>query len=256
MKNVKLLIASGCSYAAGPENWPNPTAEILNCSLTNHGTVSVGNGRISRSIIYAVTDALKRFDPEDIVVGISWSGNCRREIYQTKVDLDNIHRGTTENPTGFIPDRKNWVTLHHRWDDEYSTHYYQYLHDYTESEIITLEHILRTQWFLEKYKIKYFMTTFAPGVLPDQIDKSTEHLMELVNFDQFLKIKSIMEWCVEESGLPVRDDDKAYFGKTGYYYHTSTRVRDYSVCAMHPTADHSRKLAEDIIVPFLLERYS
>ena len=79
MKNVKLLIASGCSYAAGPENWPNPTAEILNCSLTNHGTVSVGNGRISRSIIYGVTDALKRFDPEDIVVGISWSGNCRRE---------------------------------------------------------------------------------------------------------------------------------------------------------------------------------
>jgi hypothetical protein len=107
MEPIKLLIASGCSYAAGPENWPNPTAKELDCSLNNFGTVSVGNGKISRSIIYGVTEALKTYNPEDILVGISWSGNSRREVFQSNVDFSNIHRISTENPTGFIPGCKN-----------------------------------------------------------------------------------------------------------------------------------------------------
>lgn len=256
MKPIKLLITSGCSYTAGPENWPNPTAEELKCSLNNFGTTSVGNGKISRSIIYGVTEALKTYNPEDILVGISWSGNSRREVFQSKVDFDNIHRISTENPTGFIPGCKNWVTLNHHWTDIYSTNYYLYLHDQAESEIITLEHILRTQWFLEKYKIKYFMTTFAPGVLPDAITQNNKHLFEQVNFDHFLKIKSIIEWCVEESGLPVNEDDRRWLNNFDSNYHESTRVIDYPFVPMHPTKDHSRKLAQDVIVPFLMEKYS
>jgi hypothetical protein len=100
------------------------------------------------------------------------------------------------------------------------------------------------------------MTTFAPGVLPDAITQNNKHLFEQVNFDHFLKIKSIMEWCVEESGLPVNNDDHHWLNNFDNYHHKSKRVTDYYFSAMHPTKDHSQKLAQDVIVPFLMEKYS
>ena len=234
MHNYKLLIASGCSYTAGSWNWPDPLAKLLNTQLNNYGTLSVGNGKISRSVIYGVLEALKTYKPEEILVGIVWSGNNRREFYQAEVDKSDIHTKGTENPHGFIESKQNWVTVNHHWSDVYSTNYYKYFYDRIDSEIITLEHILRTQWFLEKHNVKYFMSTFAPNVLPINVDDNTKHLLELVNFDRFLKVKSIMEWCIEESGLPIQTND---IGRP--------------ITDMHPSVEHSKKFAKEIMLPFI-----
>ena len=232
--NYKVLITSGCSYTAGHHNWPNPLANLLNCELINYGIVSVGNGRISRSVIYGVIEVLKTHSPEDLIVGIVWSGNNRREFYQSEVDTISIHKTGAENPHGFIESKRNWVTVNQHWNDIYSTNYYKYFYDTVDSEIITLEHMLRTQWFLEKHNVKYFMTTFAPNVLPINVDENTKHLLELIDFSKFLRVKSVMEWCIEESGLPIQSND------VGRH-----------ITSMHPSIEHSKKFAEEIILPFI-----
>ena len=234
---TKILIASGCSYTQGSHNWPTSLASLLNCELKNYGEISVGNGRISRGVIYGVSEALKQYDPSEILVGVVWSGNNRREFYQSNVDLSTISHEGLANPHGFIDSENKWVTVNHHWSDFYSKEFYKYFHDDVESEIMTLEHILRTQWFLEKHNIKYFMSTFAPGVLPTQSNNSTQHLLDLIDFSKFLKIKSVMEWCIEDSGLPLSEYDRSH------QYH--------AISSMHPTEDHSKKFAEKLILPFI-----
>jgi hypothetical protein len=234
---TKILIASGCSYTEGPYNWPSPLASLLNCELKNYGESSVGNGRISRSVIYGVSEALKSFDNSEILVGIVWSGKTRREFYQSNIDYSTISHVNVSNPHGFINSENNWVTVNHHWNDFYSKEFYKYFHDDVESDILTLEHILRTQWFLEKHNIKYFMSTFAPGVLPSQTNNSTQHLLDLIDFSKFLKVKSVMEWCIEDSGLPLSEYDRSH--------------PHLSIYAMHPTPDHSKKFAEEVILPFI-----
>lgn len=234
MSNYKLLISCGCSFTFGVYNWPTPLQELLNCSLNNYGTVSVGNGKISRSAIYGTTEALKTYDANEIIVGIVWSGNNRREFFQSNVDKDNVYVIGTENPHGFIPNYKNWVTVNHHWSDIYSKNFYRYFYDRVDSEIITLEHILRTQWFLEKHKVKYFMSVFAPGVLPESKEPNTEYLTSMIDFTKFLPIKSVMEWCFYESGFPVSEFD---------------RLND--IGNIHPTFEQSIKLANEIILPFI-----
>lgn len=235
--NYKLLIASGCSYTAKYSNWPEPLSDLLNCPHDNYGVPSVGNGRISRSAIYGVSQSLKQYKPEEILVGIVWSGSSRNEIYQSSVDIDNIYP-TPDNPHGFVSDKKNWVTLSHHWKDHYSDTFYRNFYDQTSADIITLEHILRTQWFLEKNNINYFMSTFAPGVLPDKVDENTEHLLELIDFSKFLKVKSVMEWCIEDSNLPINESDKQYMNLG-------------TINNMHPTPEMSEAFAERVIMPHL-----
>lgn len=230
------MIASGCSYTIG-NSWADATAKLLNCPLQNYAVSATGNGRISRSILYGVSEALKTYKPEEIFVGVAWSGNNRREVYQTKVDYENIClTRRIENPTGFVKGSNNWVTISPHWSDLYSEYYYKYFYDKTESEILTLEHIHRTQMFLDKVGIDYVMTTYAPGVLPETLNSSTEHLYNSIDFTKFLPVKSIMEWCIEESDLPLAEEDVGKMPE-----------------AMHPTPQHSFRFSQKVIYPYLKE---
>jgi hypothetical protein len=77
----KKLIASGCSFTFEPWSWPTPTSQLLNMDLINVGMGSQGNGLISKKIIYTVDKELKKTKPEDILVGIMWSGIDRHDVY-------------------------------------------------------------------------------------------------------------------------------------------------------------------------------
>lgn len=234
MSKYKLLVTSGCSFTAGYSTWPNPLSQKLNCHLKNYAIVSVGNGRISRSIIYGVNEALKEYHPDDILVGIIWSGSNRREFFQSDVDLENITTTGTANPHRFIDQADdNWVTLNHHWNDVYSKIFYKYFYDEVDSEIITLEHILRAQWFLEKKNVKYFMSCFAPAVLPHKENVNTKHLMDMVDWSKFLNVSSYMEWCLD-SGVPINENDKGR-----------------PLTSMHPTPEHDIKFVNDVIIPFV-----
>ena len=201
-KNMKL-ITSGCSFSLTDQNiedhfktWPNYLSEELGAPLTSKAMGSQGNGLISRSIIYEVTQNLLR--DIEIRVGIMWSGTDRHEVwseeplYSTETQSFS-QRPWTENPTGFIPESKHWQILNPHWMTEKSDLYYAHLHHEMYGWISSLEHILRTQWFLDKYSIPYFMTFMKDPVFPDE--KELEHLKDLINWDKFLPIKSMYEWC-------------------------------------------------------------
>ena len=180
-----------------------------------------GNGLISRSIIYEVSKQLKEYHSDDIRVGIMWSGPQRYQVYSDDQQVENID-GWVENPTGFINNHKNWQILNPHWTTGKSKIYYKNLHMDVYGWIQTLENILRTQWFLEKYNIKYFMTTFINLFkgMPDT--EETKHLWRMIDWDKFLPIEGMYEWC-DESGLDSTN---------------------------HPTSNAHEKFVKEIIIPF------
>jgi len=101
--------------------------------------------------------------------------------------------------------------------------------------IYTLEHILRTQWFLQSKGIKYFMSTYTSSVLPEitKTHNDTRHLYELVDVDAFLPVLGEYEWCRDQSGLPFPMPTDP-----------------------HPGAEQHQAFVNQIILPYLKERNS
>ena len=231
---TKLLLASGCSYTAVGENksWPDYLSSSLECNHINYARISAGNRYISSSIIYGVTEALKTHSPGDILVGVIWSGISRGSIFKTNINTNHITCSwPSHNPIGFID--TNWIITNHHWDDRVSTAYYSSIYDDVGGEIESLEHVLRVQWFLESKKIKYFMSTFAPGSIPKLPNKHTEHLIGQVDWTKFLPIDNYMSWCIG-SNIPVAKSDE----------HLPLHF-------MHPTVEHHTEFVNKIIVPFI-----
>ena len=253
-----ILVTGGCSFSETISpwitTWPKHLENYINPKSAHHtGLGSGGNGLISRSIIYRVSQLLKQNNSEDLLVGIMWSGPDRHEIFVDKNDVtETITHGMTipgengkslgvYNPYNFIDkdDDHSWLLLHpHNSGDTRSKVWYKHLHNNIGAYINTLEHILRTQWFLKSHNIKYFMTTYTREVLPKTLsnsipellseNKHTKHLYDLVDFDRFLPVEGEYEWCRDKSGLqfPNKNDP-------------------------HPSSDQHQLFTKEVIVPFL-----
>jgi hypothetical protein len=226
------LVAGGCSFTDyyNGNKWPVYLAEELGAELVNTGLVSAGNGLISRRIIYYVAELLKTNRPQDLLVGVMWSGPDRHDFYQSDaVDL-NIKDGWKENPTHLAPKtNRSWVILNHHWTTDFDRAYYGKFHDDTGSLIYTFEHILRVQWFLKLHQVPYFMTTYNNTVLPfrGRTHQDLVHLYEQIDLGQFLGIDGQYEWS-QQTGIPFASKDE-----------------------YHPTEEHNKKFVAEVIVPFL-----
>lgn len=213
---MKLLITSGCSFSTTLTDdyqcWPKHLSDHYNLNLINKAMGSQGNGLITRSILYHVTQALNNYDPKDILVGAMFSGINRKDYYTENVDLlnfklNNSEDGVIENPTGFIyNETKNWVILNQNWagpphkNDE-ARYYYKYFYDHIGSMIETIEHILRLQYFLQANKIKYFFTCYQDHVFEKEFINhiQVEHLYKLINFNYFLPVSSFYTWLIDNN---------------------------------------------------------
>ena len=199
--------------------WPNYLNDSIKGSkLISKAMGSQGNGLISKGIIYEVSKQLKECSADDLLVGIMWSGTDRHEVW-CHDQLDPKVEGAIENPTGFIENQKNWQILNPWWESGKSSVYYTHIHQVESGHIQTLEHILRTQWFLDKYKVKYFMTTFKD--LRIDTHPETNYLKDLIDWSKFLPVAGMYEWC--EGGL----DD-----------------------ANHPSSESHEKFVKEVILPF------
>ena len=177
------------------DTWPWHLARLMpEYEHINKAMGSQGNGLISRGIIYEVSKQLKEHHSDDIRVGIMWSGSDRHQVYSDEPLGENTD-SWFENPTGFIDNHKTWQILNHHWTNKKSDIYYKFLHTDMYGWIQTLENILRTQWFLEKYNIKYFMSTFMKLFRDMPVTKETTHLWEMIDWDKFLPIPGMHEWC-------------------------------------------------------------
>lgn len=237
-----LLVVSGCSFTAN-KCWPHHLANKLNFSkeqLKNYGVISSGNGRISRSIIYGVSEALKTHKPENILVGVMWSAASRYEIFQEDINRSMIwQHGDNVNPTGFVEGAdKNWILIHSGWDDVFSKNYYTYHYNEIGSYINSLEHVLRVQWFLKQHNINYFMTSAFGELFPEDItNPNLKYLYDMVDQSKFLPVKNCMDWTVN-CGIPgdPADDGKPFNFK-------------------HPTDLQHEAFAEQVVYPYIRTNY-
>jgi hypothetical protein len=235
---TKLVITSGCSFSVANkwgDTWPRHLSRAYPEFEYRHtGLSSQGNGLISRRVIYEVTEALKTHRPEDILVGIMWSGIDRYDFYTRDAKgLDTNIDNWEENPTKFInpPTGGNWVILNWNWQNEYAKQYYTTFYDRIGSLIYSLEHILRTQWFLKAKNIPYFMTTYTKEVFPDVTRQhiDTQYLYDQIDFDQFLGVVGEFEWVKERSGIGFKNSSDG----------------------LHPSPEQHRAFTEQIVIPFL-----
>lgn len=194
---------------------------------------SQGNGLISRGIIHSVSMELRQRPAQDILVGIMWSGFERHEFYQHRPRID-YNDGCIENPTGFIEGHeKHWVIVNHYWKNRYARVWYSQLHDTVGAMIQSIENILRTQWFLQKHNVPYFMTTytgetFAKDIIPN---RDVDSLYNMIDFDTFLPVVGEYEWC--------RDNSAHDFPMPGDH---------------HPGTEQHKDFVDQVIIPWLVDK--
>lgn len=229
----KTLIASGCSFTFELWNWPTFVAEEMGYDLINVGMDSQGNGLISKKLIYKVTQELKTKRPEDIIVGVMWSGIDRNEFYVENQDYPNID-GWIENPTSVVEGNRNWLITNIHWKTKQSNMWYEHFHTDVGAIIQTIQNILLTQWFLEKNNIKYFMSTYLDifSQYKENYLESDEvkYLYDMIDFSRFIPISGCREWVAENHP------------KDGYW---NVEVE------LHPNEFGHRMFAKDVVVPFL-----
>ena len=235
---MKKLITGGCSFTEWPQNvhvWPKFLLEQLpEYTHANAALGSSGNGLISRRVIYETTQALKQHNAQDILVGVMWSGPDRHDFY-VQHTTDDMTANTKINPFKFVPDGIGaWAIMNGGWKMDHAQVYYTKFHTRAGSIIYTLEHILRTQWFLKLHGIKYFMTTYTGDVIPDYAKTrfpDADHLINEIDFANFLPITGEYEWCRDHSGIEF------------------PAPNDY-----HPSPAQHKLFVEQVVMPFIKER--
>ena len=235
---IKLLITSGCSFSQVPSaalSWPIPLSKRLNLDVECHGRGAVGNGIISRTIIHSVTDALKTYRPEELLVGIMWSGIDRFEFYKKELDIDIQYLDVSPyytNPQNVVGPY-HYALVQPSWDDELSTIFYKNIYSDHWAAIVGYEHILRVQWFLKLKNIKYFMTGYSWDTYPQhgaENEPDVKFLLDLVDWDNWVPEKNMDKWA-RSTGLPYRLPD------------------DY-----HPSTEMHQRYVDEHIIPHLKNR--
>jgi hypothetical protein len=155
---MEHIITSGCSYSdANMGAWPCYINDYFpDVKVHKYGACARGNDYISRTIISSVQKLLNDgVESNDIFVLSCWSGMQRHDIlinsesvdmhYKLKSSRRDIYY-SDDNPIG------EWINFSDEW--------WKVIPD-EQSYIISMEHILRTQWFLEKHDIGYCFFTFV-----------------------------------------------------------------------------------------------
>lgn len=242
---MTILITSGCSFSEtiSPwiSTWPLHLEKAIESQLNYHeGLGAQGNGMISREVIYRVSSLLKTHKAKDMLVGIMWSGSNRAEVF---LDYASINFPVTSgqaipnssgvyNPYNWVDNSNSqgWYILDTSGNDHISKSYYNSVHHWIYSQIQTIEHILRVQWFLKLHNINYFMTTYTSEVFDNSLinNINVKYLYDQIDFDYFLPVEGEYEWCRDYSKLPfpILNDQ-------------------------HPSSEQHMKFTTEVIVPFV-----
>ena len=234
----KLLITSGCSFTDPSFAWPYQLSKRYDFNIENVALPSQGNGLISRKLINILEQYPVNYHSDDIIVGVMWSGINR---YERIIESGDEYVGPPylhQNPTWAVysdKGRGRWRIMSHEWvkSEDCLTHY-KIFNNEISSMVQTLEHILRTQWYLNICNIKYFMSSFMNIFNDEKImnHPDVKYLYEMVDFSKFLPIKGFYEWNKEN--YPVEGFDNLKLD-------------------WHPNEFGNVKLTEEIIIPHLIK---
>ena len=201
----KILITGGCSFSDSwnlPDSkylyrrtWVNYIKEKYNFKKYVHmGNPASGNELIAERIVYALQTLLdKGYLPDDLYVGVMWSGIERKELFVSTQEtdkyseLDDSVRREGENtlmmshysnvfsntkgmrpgivnvPNGYLksgglPYKDDWWKTKPQRD--YFNLWYDNFYSVEKQFIDTLKSILLVQTFCERHNIKYFMSVW------------------------------------------------------------------------------------------------
>jgi len=222
----KVLLASGCSFTHGDNTWPNHLSEYLNIDLVNVGMGSMGNTLIARRAIAELSTLLQSYRPEEILVGIMWSGTNRIHRYIGPVPQLSNTCEWVENPTNLWSDGpKTWEISNNHWDTEFAKNYIKYIHTFEDSMMNTLDSILLTQNYFNSHKVGYFMSSIFNfytdlNTMPDEIVKYSK----LVDYTKFADLGGCAEWCVanqiDSEYIAIKQDWLEHPEREGYKEYT------------------------------------
>jgi hypothetical protein len=120
------------------------------------------------------------------------------------------------------------------WNDRATLNYIKNYYDEVGAFLLSIEHMLRTQWFLKQYKIPYFMTEYSVDCLPRDINVSKHsdisYLLGMIDRTEWLSVDNMWQWAID-SGIPfARPPDP------------------------HPATEHHFLFTKDKIIPHLFSR--
>jgi len=258
----KILITSGCSFSEcigiHTNTWPRHLYNTLQSyNFTKHissAMGSQGNGLISRGIIYNVSKALEQYHHDDILVGVMWSDSNRMDYRCSNPKLlswgTKNTDGWIENPTSFVNNaEKHWVILNHAWiNNTEAAAYYKNFFDHVGMSIYSIEHILRTQYYLKTKNVKYFFTNFVDNNIIDSESNDAkifkdelDYLFNEIDQSQYLPVNSEHSWLYNHSKT------KEQFIKNHMY---NNRLSMW----IHPNSEQHQEFTDQVILPWLLDK--
>jgi len=232
---MKYLVTAGCSFSkpgdytlgtsTQPDTWTEWLSSIFSPKKSYHlGVSSNGQELISRKLIHTVQKLLdKGINSNDILVGIMWSTEDRRQFYIPNGDDRKYLLEPNPSPSNphHWPKEDQYGTWHLQnvgFVNKFAENYYRNFYDTTHSIVNSYEHVLRTQWFLKLHNIKYFMSTINDYAFegewenPAQID----YLKNMVDWNKFLPpqlpwvIDNTPQWCRHEFFHPNHRQHELY----------------------------------------------
>ena len=115
---VKALVTAGCSFSECEsewiDTWPSHLAKRLDVPHYSLGKGSVGNGYISRAVIYQTNELLKTYDASDILVAVMWTSWDRIDLRLPV--LDGVPHQDAENQYN-IRKGSDWPNYPVAWKD-------------------------------------------------------------------------------------------------------------------------------------------
>ena len=261
MSEKKIFITAGSEFVNDKNSWHYICKEKLNYDIFDLTKEKISNALISRNVIYKVNELIKmNYKTEDIIVGIIWTIPIIHERYISDGKNDDYMGKSETGFTSVVDNVKNWRILNH---DSISSSedcelYFKIIYNKLQSYVLSLEHILRTQWFLNKLGIKYFMTTYVDLFFNDKnllkiydFSKLTEYKREgyrlnmtafnevdylyaMIDMNQFLPIYSMLDWVQENYPNDGFDDSEKLI----------------------PNSFGHEKFTTEVILPFLKNTYN
>lgn len=179
------IVAHGCSFTR--YGWPCWPAYVpwfkAGITMLNKGRSGSGNETISRA---AINSAMKHNQIDHMY--IMWSGTDRYEVVTKDKGADEVKGRVTYYVWDEDLQWSTWYGGHPEKDKDeyYRRHFWDEEHQYYR----TLEHILRTQMFLDKKEIPYTMMIFKEDVLRGKhYSESERALHNQIDWTKFLFYK-------------------------------------------------------------------
>jgi hypothetical protein len=258
MSNNRIFVAAGSDLTDNIDCWQNICKEKLNFNFHDLTETKISNALISRKLIYKVNELIKSNNPNDIIVGIMWTAPDIHERYVSS-DKDYIFLEKSKIKLKSVVDNlKNWRVLNYELiqSSKDCELYYKIFYNKLQSYVLSFEHVLRTQWYLNKLGIKYFMTTqldFLYNIKNyiqicdfKKLNLNTnynyeilsyseiQYLYNMLNMNNFLPVKGMIEWVQENySNEGFKDSENLILNSFG-----------------------NEKFITEIILPFLKKTYN